>query len=63
MIIKWANSWVRDQEIPNTHAGHHKHNFSWMDDEDVVFAVRSFIRQQGESEYTVLSVDYHSLIL
>jgi len=45
MIVKWANSWVRDQKIPNTHAGRHKHHFTWMDDEDVMFAVRSFIRQ------------------
>jgi hypothetical protein len=34
-----------------------------MDDEDVVLEVRSFIRQQGESEHTVLSIDYHLLTL
>jgi hypothetical protein len=63
MIIKWAKSWVRDQKIPNTNAGRHKHHFTWMDDEDVVFAVRSFIRQQGESEYTVLSIGYYLLTI
>jgi len=63
MIVKWAKSWVGDQTIPNTHAGRHKHNFTWMDDEDVIFAVCGFIRQQGESVYTVLSFDYHLLTL
>jgi hypothetical protein len=61
MIIKWTKSWVHDQKIPNTHAGRHKHHFTWMDDEDIVFAVRGFIRQQGESEYTILSIDYYLL--
>jgi hypothetical protein len=51
MIVKWAMSWVRHQNIPNTNAGRHKHNFSWMDDEDVIFAVRSFIREVGESKH------------
>jgi hypothetical protein len=55
MIVKWTNSWVRHREIPNTNAGRHMHNFTWMDDEDVVFAARNFCRQQGESEYTVPS--------
>ncbi|KAN0083545.1 hypothetical protein V8E54_002633 [Elaphomyces granulatus] len=48
MIVKWTNSWVRHREIPNTNAGRHMHNFTWMDDEDVVFAARNFCRQQGE---------------
>jgi hypothetical protein len=63
MIIKWTKSWIRDQEIPDTHAGRHKHNFTWMDDEDGVFAVRSFIREQGDSEYTNFPIDYHLLTL
>jgi hypothetical protein len=29
-----------------------------MDDEDVVFAVRDFIREQGESKYTILLTDH-----
>ena len=39
---------MQGEHLPNTHAG--QHNFSWMDDEDVIFAVREFIHQQGESE-------------
>jgi hypothetical protein len=50
MIIKWTKSWIQHREIPDTHAGHHKHKFTWMDDEDVVIAVRDFIQHQGESE-------------
>lgn len=63
MIVKWAKSWIQDQEIPNTNAGRHKHNFTWMNDEDVMFAVRSFIRQQGESECIVHPTNYHLLTL
>jgi len=51
MIIKWAKSWVHERKIPNTSAGRNKHNFTWMDDEDLMFAVRSFIRQEGESKH------------
>jgi hypothetical protein len=50
MIISWAKSWIHERKIPNTNAGRNKHNFTWMDDEELVFAVRGFIRQQGESE-------------
>ena len=32
-----------------------QHNFSWMDDENVVFAARGFCKWQGESEYIVPS--------
>ena len=52
MIVQWANIWTQGEKLPNTHAGQHNHNFSWMDDEDVTFAVREFIHQQGESEYS-----------
>jgi hypothetical protein len=55
LIVNWTDSWVRRQEIPNTNRGRNKHNFSWMDDEDVVFAARGFCGQQGESEYIVPS--------
>ena len=51
MIIQWTKSWIHENEIPNSHSGQHKHKFSWMDDEEVEFAVREFIRQQGESKY------------
>ena len=50
MIVQWTKIWMQGENLPNTHAGQHKHNFSWMDDEDVTFAVREFIHQQGESE-------------
>jgi hypothetical protein len=53
MIIKWTKSWIRNRKIPTTTAGRHKHNFTWMDDEDVVLAVRGFIQEQGESKYTL----------
>ena len=49
-IVQWTNSWVNEGVIPRTHSGRHKHNFSWMDDEEVELAVREFIRQQGESK-------------
>ena len=49
-IIQWTNSWVNKGIIPKTQSGQHKHNFSWMDDEDVELAVREFICQQGESK-------------
>ena len=50
MIFQWTNIWMQGENLPNTHAGQHKHKFSCMDDEDVTFAVREFSHQQGESE-------------
>ena len=52
-IIQWTNSWVNKGIIPKTQSGQHKHNFSWMDDEDVELAVCESICQQGESKYYV----------
>jgi hypothetical protein len=49
MIVKWAKSWVRDPTPTQVDIS---------TDEDVVFAVRDFIREQGESKYTVL-LTYH----
>ena len=45
LIVKWTKSWIRDEEILNTNRGRNKHNFSWMDDEDVVFVARGFCRK------------------
>jgi hypothetical protein len=50
-IIEWTDSWVREQKIPDTRAGRHRHNFTWMDDEDVILACRNFIAQQSDSMY------------
>ena len=49
-IIEWVDSWIREQKIPDTQAGRHRHNFTWMSDEDVILVCRDLISQQTDSE-------------
>jgi hypothetical protein len=50
-IVRWERSWVERRTIPEGKAGKHKHNISWMDDEDVLLAVQQFVRSQGEGQF------------
>jgi hypothetical protein len=49
-IVQWEKSWIKDRTIPESKAGKHKHNISWMDDEGLLSAVQEFIKSQGESQ-------------
>lgn len=50
-IVNWENTWVKQRLIPETLAGKHKHKFSWMDDEELIFKAQEYIKAQGDSEY------------
>ncbi len=48
-IVKWEKAWVQHRVIPETQAGKHKHKFSWMDDEELMFEAQGYIKSQGDS--------------
>ena len=50
-IVRWEKSWVEHRTIPESKAGKHKHNISWMDDEEVLLAVQQFVKTQGEGQF------------
>lgn len=43
-IIQWEKLWVADRIIPETKAGKHEHNLTWMEDEDLIMSVRDWAR-------------------
>ena len=47
-IVQWEKSWVKTRAIPESKAGKHRHHISWMDDEEILLALRSFINRKGE---------------
>jgi hypothetical protein len=47
-IVQWERSWVEHRTIPESKAGKHKQNISWMNDEEVLLAVQQFVKTQGE---------------
>lgn len=49
-IEKWEKTWIEDRTIPETQAGKHKHTFSWMDDEELIFETQCYIKTQGDSK-------------
>ena len=48
-IVRWERSWVENRVIPETQAGKNKHTFSWMEDEELITDVRTYIKAQGDS--------------
>lgn len=50
-IVRWERSWIEHRTIPESKAGKHKHNISWMDDEEVLLAVQQFVKRQGEGQF------------
>lgn len=43
-LIRWKKSWIKDRIIPQSEAGKHKHNFSWMEDEDLILDIWAFTK-------------------
>jgi hypothetical protein len=50
-IVRWEKSWVEHRTIPESKAGKHKHDISWMNDEEVLLAVQQFVKSQGEGQF------------
>lgn len=48
-IIKEERSWVENRVIPETQAEKNKHTFSWIEDEELITDVRTYIKAQGNS--------------
>jgi hypothetical protein len=53
-IVRWERSWVEHRIIPESRAGKHRHNISWMDDEEVLLAVQQFVKSQGEGQFEMV---------
>jgi hypothetical protein len=51
-IVQWERAWVTGREIPTRKIP--DMYASWLDDEDVVMAIRDFARKQGDSKYSDL---------
>lgn len=43
-------SWVKLRVIPDTKAGNRKGDLSWMEDKDLVFSIKEWIKREGESK-------------
>jgi hypothetical protein len=52
-IMQWEKSWVGQRTIPQGNWGGKKWNVSWMNEEDILCAVRNFARSQGEGKQRV----------
>ncbi len=50
-VVRWERSWIEHRTIPESKAGKHKHNISWMEDEEVLLAVQQFVKSQGEGQF------------
>ena len=48
-IVQWENSWVSQRVIPER-KNRAACNESWMNEEDILFAAREFIKTQGEGK-------------
>lgn len=49
-IIHWGKKWIATRKISSTKARKNKHTLSWMDDEDLVIAVRSWAKGEGDGK-------------
>lgn len=49
-IIHWEKEWISTRCISETQAGKNKHTLSWMDNKDLVMAVKAWAGEQKDSE-------------
>ena len=49
-IIHWEKKWIATRKISSTKAGKNKHTLSWMDDEDLVMAIKSRAKSKGDGK-------------
>lgn len=50
-IIQWERSWIASQVIPETKAGSHKHNTTWMEDEDLIMSIKEWAKGLQDGMY------------
>lgn len=50
-IIKWERSWIASRTIPETKAGSHKYNTSWMEDEDLIMSIKEWAKGLKDGMY------------
>ena len=49
-IIHWEKEWIATRKISSTKAGKNKHTFSWIDNEDLVMAIKSWSKGEGDGK-------------
>ena len=49
-IVRWECSWVENRVILETQARKNKLTFSWMEDEELITDVCTYIKAQGDSK-------------
>ena len=45
---------MKSRTIPGTKTGTHKHNLSWMKDEDLVLSIKEWSKKTEESKFELL---------
>lgn len=50
-IIQWEKEWISTGKISETKAGKNKHTLSWMDDEDLILAVKTWAKGEGNGKF------------
>ena len=50
-IIQWEKSWIASRVILETKAGSHRHNTTWMDDEDLIMSIKEWARGLQDGMY------------
>ena len=51
-IIHWEKEWINTRRIAKTKAGKHKHALSWMDHKDLILAIKTWAKDEGDSQYS-----------
>lgn len=51
-IINWEREWISTGKTSETKAGKNKHTLSWMDDKDLILAVKTWDKEEGDSRYS-----------
>lgn len=51
-MINWEKEWINTGKISETKAGKNKHTLSWMDDEDLILAVKTWAKGESDSKYS-----------
>lgn len=50
-IINWKKEWINTGKISEIKAGKNKHILSWIDDKDLILAVKTWARRESNSKY------------
>ena len=48
-IVRWERSWVENRVIAETQAKKNKDTFFWIEDEELIIDICTYIKAQGDS--------------